>query len=121
MHAFDPERFRLPAGAVGQAKPKARLPRHKAGERFLRGPIPWRWLETAGKLPGKALHVAIAVWLLNSLKRGRPAKWEPATAETLGVGRHAAYRGLAALERAGLIAVDRRNGRCPVVTILEHK
>ncbi len=26
---------------------------------FLKGPIPMNWLECAGKLPGKALHVAI--------------------------------------------------------------
>jgi hypothetical protein len=121
MDTFDPERFKLTAGAVGKARPKNRLPRHKACERFLRGPIPWHWLEAAGRLPGKTLHVAIALWLLAGIKRGRPAKWEPATAATLGVERHAAYRGLAALEAAGLIAVDRRNGRCPVVTMLERR
>lgn len=118
MDPFDPERLKLPAGAVGQAKQSNRLPRHKAGERFLRGPIPWPWLEAAGRLPGKAMHVAIVLWLLAGINRGRPVKWEPATAATLGVGRHAAYRGLAALERAGLVGVDRRIGRCPVVTIV---
>ena len=118
MDPFDPERLKLPAGAVGQAKPGNRLPRHNAGERFLRGPIPWPWLEVAGRLPGKALHVAIVLWLLAGIKHGRPVKWEPATAATLGVRRHAAYRGLAALERAGLVEVDRHRGRCPVVTIL---
>jgi hypothetical protein len=35
-----------------------------------------------------------------------------------GVQRKAAYRCLAALESAGLVAVDRRPGRCPEVTIL---
>jgi hypothetical protein len=34
-----------------------------------------------------------------------------------GVGRFAAYRGLAALERAKLVHVERHRGRCPLVTI----
>ena len=117
MDPFDPERLKLPPGAVGNAKPSNRLPRHKAGEKFLRGPIPWPWLETAGRLPGKTLHVAMVLWLLAGIARRRTVRWAPAIAATLGIGRHAAYRGLAALEAAGLITVDRRNGRCPVVTV----
>ena len=121
MDPFDPEHLKLPAGAVVKAKSSNRLPRHKAGERFLRGPIPWHWLGAAGRLPGKTLHVGIALWHLAGFKCSRNVRWEPATAATLGVGRHAAYRGLAALERAGLVFVDRRNGCCPVVTILPSK
>jgi len=48
------------------------------------------------------------------IKLGRAVKWEAAT---FGVGRHAAYRGMAALERTGLVAVDRRDAQCPVVAI----
>lgn len=117
MHPFEPKRFELPPGAVGKAKPSNRPPRHKAGERFLRGPIPWRWLEAAGRLPGKALHVAIAVWHLVGIKKSRTVKWEPSAVAHWRLNRLAVYRGLQALERAGLVAVDRRNGRCPVVTI----
>ena len=29
---------------------------------FLKGPIPMPWLIVAGNLPGKALHVGIALW-----------------------------------------------------------
>jgi hypothetical protein len=36
----------------------------------------------------------------------------------LGVNRFAAARGLAALEKAGLVAVLRHRGRKPVVTLL---
>ena len=37
----------------------------------------------------------------------------------MGLDRHAAYRALNALEGAGLIAVQRHRGRCPIVTILD--
>ena len=37
----------------------------------------------------------------------------------LGVTRYAAYRSLKCLEKAGLISVVRRVGRCPIVTLLD--
>ena len=45
------------------SRSSTRLPRPKAGERFLKGPIPMDWLSAAARLPGKSLHVAIAIWL----------------------------------------------------------
>jgi hypothetical protein len=39
-----------------------RIPRHRPGEKFLRGPIPWKWLIRAGRLPGKALQVGLLLW-----------------------------------------------------------
>jgi hypothetical protein len=117
MDPFDLDQLKLPVGAVGKPKSSNRLPRHKAGERFLRGPIPWRWLETAGRLPGKALHVAIALWLLASIKKTRTIRWEPSTAEAWHLNYQAFYRGLAALEGAGLVSVQRHRGRCPIVSI----
>ncbi len=115
MDAFDPKRFELPPGAVGKAKPSKRLPRHKRGEQFLWGPL--AWFAAAGKLPGRALHVGLMLWWLAGIKKNRTIKWEPTAAEPWGLNRWAVHRGLTALERARLVAVDRRNGRCPVVTI----
>jgi hypothetical protein len=40
--------------------------------------------------------------------------------EQFGVSRRASYHGLQALERAGLINVDRHRGRSPRVDILER-
>jgi DNA-binding MarR family transcriptional regulator len=39
--------------------------------------------------------------------------------EKLGIHRKSAYRGLSALEAAGLITIVRHAGRAPIVTILE--
>jgi hypothetical protein len=30
--------------------------------RFLKGPIPWPWIEAAARLPGKALAVGLVLW-----------------------------------------------------------
>ncbi|MGH7135916.1 MAG: hypothetical protein ACREHD_09260 [Pirellulales bacterium] len=117
MDDFDPERFKLPPGAVGKAKPSKRLPRHKRGERFLWGPLPLSWFATAGNLPGRALHVGLVLWWLSGVKKDRTVKWESTAAEPWGLNRWAAHRGLAALELAGLVAIERHPGRSPVVTI----
>jgi DNA-binding MarR family transcriptional regulator len=64
--------------------------------------------------------VALALWHLSGLNR--QAKTVTLTGKVLrelGVERHAGYRGLEALEAAGLVTVERHPGRRPVVTILE--
>lgn len=38
----------------------------------------------------------------------------------LGLSRHAAYRELTALEEEGLVAVTRRTGRKPLVTVIKR-
>ena len=40
--------------------------------------------------------------------------------ERFGISRQACSRGLSALERAGLVSVERKVGRCPRVTIIEN-
>jgi len=96
-----------------------RPPRHKPGEKFLKGPIPLNWLAEAGQLRGKALHVAIVLWFQAGLKCLRTVKLSNAVMKRFGVDRYAAYRGLKALENAGLVSVERHAGRLPVVTILD--
>jgi len=111
---INPEEFRLPQSRLQNVK--TRVPRHRKGERFLRGPIPWYWLQLAMRLPGKAFHVGIGLWFLAGLeKSGRVT----CSASRLGLPRKTASRGLVALETAGLVKVERAAGRSPRVTILE--
>ena len=115
--AIDPSRVRLPL------RPKVctsrRLPRPKAGEKFLKGPIPLNWISTAARLPGKSLHVGIAVWFTASLAKSATVPLSNLASLPFGLDRNAKYRALAWLEEAGLISVERRLGRSPVVTLLE--
>ncbi len=116
---LDLDRYRLPASAAKLLAKRARLPRHRQGEEFVRGPIPLVWLSKACKLRGKALAVAMALWFKAGAQRNTPTVvLSGALLKRFGVAsRKAGYRGLAALERAGLVAVERHTGRCPVVTI----
>jgi hypothetical protein len=93
-------------------------------ERF-RGAVPLVWLLTAARLPGRALHVAIALWYAAQLSR-EPFSSEPSVylsntlCEKFGLDRNAKYRGLDLLEATGLVAVRRKRGRSPAVTILDY-
>jgi hypothetical protein len=115
---FDPKRLALPTSGGLETTSDVPQRRRKRGREFL-GPIPWGWLSAAAKLGGKApLLVTIVLWHLKHLKRRWTVTWQPSVAESLGVTRWTLYRGLPALERAGLVIVERHAGRCPVVTIV---
>jgi hypothetical protein len=107
----------LPTPAQAVLKP--RPPRPAAGERYLGGPIPWTWLSAAARLPGQALAVGLAVWLRGGIAKSAEVRLSLSGLDSeMGVKRDAARRGLAALERAGLVHVTRGLGRKPRVTLL---
>jgi hypothetical protein len=117
---FDPERLRLTSTngtATADRKPK-RPPRHQPGEWFLKGPVPWAWLDVAGRLRGRALHVGLCLWREAGRRNCRTVRLCLATIG-LGLTRSAARRGLSALESARLVRVERMPGRCLTVELLE--
>jgi hypothetical protein len=87
--------------------------------RFLKGPGPWPWLVAAATLPGRALHVGLALWFHLGLKHRREILLPLSDLASMGVDRHAARRGLKALERAGLVSVIRHTGRKSRVTVFD--
>jgi hypothetical protein len=70
-------------------------------------------------LRGRVLNVALALWYLAGLEKCRTVKPTWAVWKRFGVSPDTGRRGLALLENEGLVAVDRKPGCCPVVTILE--
>jgi len=113
---LNPEQLRLRSvPTIGRTKP----PRPRAGDRFLKGPVPMRWLERAAQQPGRALHVGIALWLFAGLTKSGSIRLSLSRLSGLGLDRHAGSRGLHALEAVGLVAVERHAGRAPRVTLLE--
>jgi hypothetical protein len=96
-----------------------RLPKHKKGERFLLGPIPWTWLQRAASCPGHAIHVGIFLWWLAGMKKTAELKLDVNSVEqAFGIGRHTVGRALDHLTAAGLIMAERHTGRKPRVTLL---
>jgi hypothetical protein len=105
----------LPVKEKGQGKKR----------RFIRGPIPARWIEQAARLPGRALHVAVLIRYLDGFEKTGTVKLRPSVRNLYGMDRFSCMRGLDQLESAGLISVLRKRGSSPVVTIsplpLDHQ
>lgn len=118
MTDFDADDFRAPAEIDISQLPKGRL-RHRGGQLFIKGPIPWDWILRAGRLPGKTLHVAIVLWQLAGLKRARTFKLNLRTMPWMT--RAAARRGLRALANAGLVEIAYKPGQTIEVTLLEAR
>lgn len=88
---------------------------------FLKGPIPLPWLRAAGRIPGKALTVAVVIQFLAGVQKSKSGiKLSMEELRKYGISRYSAYRGLQKLENLRLIKADRRRGRAPLVTIIEN-
>ena len=118
MEPYILDKLALPKNKVRPKKPKVKIPRHKTGEKFLKGPIPLNWLCKAAQLPGKSLQVAIAIWFLAGCNNSSTVKLNQAILTDFGVTRYCKYRALEWLSGAGLIAVQEINGKNPLVTVL---
>jgi hypothetical protein len=116
---FEPEKLRLNGTAATIPMARRTPPRHGTRERFLKGPIPWPWLEAAAGLPGKALHLALCLWQQAGWRRRRTVKL-CLTRVGLGVSEYAGRRALRLLEAAGLVSVERQPGHGLEVTLRDH-
>ncbi len=103
------------AGAFGPPRRDA----DRTAHRFIKGPLPLRWIQRAAALPGKALHVALGLWYVKGLCRTATFPFKRKVAAGMGVSPDATYDALTNLEVAGLIRVIRQRGRSPAVTILD--
>ena len=112
MNSIDPERL-----TISQPIPLVEKRRKKRSKMFIKGPIPLKWMTKAAGMEGKTLHVAVALWFLAGLKRSRKVALFQSKLKLFNISRQASYRALLRLESAGLVSVERRRGRSPVVTI----
>jgi hypothetical protein len=116
---WNPDRLRLPAELLGNATGRRRPPRHRPGDPFIKGPIPYLWLASACRLSGAGLHVAMAYRFLCCRYR-QPNRWGlGAIAKGLQISERSARRGLYTAELAGLLAVDREPGCKLAVSVLD--
>lgn len=84
---------------------------------FIKGPLPLDWMQRAARLPGKTLHVALALWYLAGLQKSHSVKLASKPLEAMGVSRDAKYDALSRLVAAGLVTVHQQPGQAPVVTL----
>jgi hypothetical protein len=101
-----------------ELRPKTTIPKHHPGEKFVRGPIPFDWLQPALALGGKAGNLAWAIWFRAGIERQNPIKLTGRTLRDFHISPRAARRLLRDFEKAGLVQVDQKRGRGPMVTLL---
>lgn len=113
---FVPTADRAQDGETLHGRPQMKV--RQTRSRFLKGPVPWEWIIRASELPGNALIVGLCLWRLRGAVRSEAVTLGNAELRPFGIDRAAKSRALTALEDAGLIAVERKVGGLPIVTLL---
>ena len=81
--------------------------------------VPWTWVELLkGVKSAQTYRVALVLLYASWKSRGAPVKLPNGMLEIDGVRRQSKWRALAELERRGLITVERRPSRSPIVRVL---
>jgi hypothetical protein len=111
---FDLSRFAPPPEMVGAAKPRREAKRLVG---FIR--MPWGWAnalasnDAGGKVWAVACHILYETWRAN----GQPIKVPNGMLAHSGVSADAKVKALRKLERLGLVSVEWRVRKSPIVTI----
>ena len=113
--SWNPDLFRLPA-----------LPEHtRSGRRvssapgkFIMGPIDIAWVCQARQLGVTALLVGLALWYLKGLRRADAFIVSNLMVAEWGIKPDAKSPALRKLEKAGLISIERRGKRSPLVSLV---
>lgn len=118
---FDPAYLALPEADLAQdiAHPTG-LQRPKTRKEWFFRPrkIPGSWYEAAAQLPSSAFRAGLALWHLSTIAKANTVKVSGVWLKRFGVPHRSRHRALQTLEAAGLIRVERKRGRCPIVEIL---
>jgi hypothetical protein len=116
---FDPKQLALPTRQPPLVPTVTAPPRHRPGEKFLMGPIPWSWIVAAAALGGQALLVGLDLWReAGCCKAGTVPLNLSHLADTFDISRPTVRRALKALADAGLVRVEERAGRPHLITLL---
>jgi hypothetical protein len=80
--------------------------------------VPWTWVERLNGAAGQTYRVALCLLYLHWKGRGEPFKLPNGMLQIDGVSRQAKWKALNDLEQRGLIAVERRRRRSPLIRML---
>jgi hypothetical protein len=105
----------IPDRVVEVETEASRRARARRRERFVQIPLAWvDRLQTSGR--GSTYQVAIRLLLEHWRNHGQPVKLANVTLAKAGVLRASKWRALRELEQLGLIAIERRPGKAPLVS-----
>jgi len=120
---FDIDKFRLDQSAYNAfpVKPvkstKPQIVRNYRPEKWHIAYVPGPWIAEAAKLPGRALHVALAVQYVRGMEPGEEVILTRFHFDRFNIARGPTLRGMIALQEAGLIRYA-KDGYKYKVTIL---
>jgi DNA-binding transcriptional ArsR family regulator len=117
---WDPSCLRLDHEGVKGSQGGTRKGRRASPIRgkFIAGPIDVSWVVQAKRLGGTVLLVGLALWHLKKLRQSDTFTVSNLMLQEWGVQPDAKSRALRALERAGLIRVERHGRRSPRVALI---
>jgi len=118
--AWDPTRLRLRQDEVARLNGGLRRGRKPSPirDKFIAGPIGASWVCQASRLGVKALLVGLTLWHVKGLRRSNSFELSNLMVREWGIQPDAKARALRALEKAGLIRIERRGKRSPRVTLI---
>jgi hypothetical protein len=115
---LDLKSLELPPDLVANGKQPGTPTKRKKRETFIRTPFSW-WEKLSG-CHGQTLAVALFIIHLDWKSRGcRPVKLANGALDSYGISRRTKWRALKELESLGLITVERRVGKSPIIQILQ--
>jgi len=79
--------------------------------------MPWTWVERLANVSGKTWLLAAFLQYRHWQGKGGPIKLANGMLQIDGISRRTKWRALGELERLGLIAVERRNSRSPIIRL----
>ena len=91
----------------------------QAGRRFVQ--VPWVWVVTLAGAHGRTWHLALVLLYLHWKGDGAPITLANCTVKGDGIPPQSKRRALHDLERRGLVRVDWRASKSPIVRILVSK
>jgi hypothetical protein len=109
---FDLEKLRLPLGEKWAVVP---LKIRKRRQHFVK--VPWTWVERLDGASGKTYRVALCLLYQYWKNRGEPVKLANGMLGIDGVSRYSKWKALSDLEHRGLITVERRPRRSPIIRL----
>jgi hypothetical protein len=105
----------FPDGEVGRL---TRVPEKVRRRRKYFAMLPMEWYDRMQGASGQTYRVAWYLLFMHWRGKGAPIKLNNVMLETDGVSRQSKWKALADLERRGLITVERRRHRSPLVQLL---
>ena len=113
----DLKRCRLPDGMVVQER-RAVTPKKIQRRRRHFISVPMAWFERLAGASGQTYRTALYLLYLHWRGRGEPIQLANGLLKIDGVSRYSKWRALDELERRGLITIERRPRRSPIIRLI---